>query len=95
MTECRYNGNCCVMYHRPFDSDDLPCDGYDVDICSLYKPMPDVKALKGLADEFEKGAKAAREHKWNNERFGVMGRALADEYEANARRIRRSLGEVE
>lgn len=53
MLECRYKGNCCVTYHRPFDSDELPCDGYDKDICSLYEPMPDVKALKGLANELD------------------------------------------
>ena len=53
MLECRYKGQCCVMYHRPFDSDEIPCDGYDGDTCSLYEPMPDVKALKGLADEME------------------------------------------
>ena len=41
------------MYHRPFDSDEIPCDGYDGETCSMYKPMPDVKALKGLADEMQ------------------------------------------
>lgn len=84
MRECRYNGNCCVMYHRPFDSDDLPCDGFDEDICSLYKPMPDMRALKGLADEMDRVAD-------ENRLTGMMsiGRARAW-----ADRIRESLGET-
>ena len=82
MIECRYNGNCCVMYHRPFDSDDLPCVGYDEDICSLYKPMPDVKALAELADEMENNT-------WYETGFDHR---IAVRF---ARRIREALGEAE
>lgn len=82
MAECRYNGNCCVMYHRPFDSDELPCDGYDEDICSLYEPMPDVDALLALADEMEfDGARALDDGDWC--------KPLLVEY---AHRIREALG---
>lgn len=87
MTECRYNGNCCVMYHRPFDSDELPCDGYDVDICSLYKPMPDVKALKGLAVEMD-----AHAHACDYDGVGVINAGCLWNY---ADRILEALGEVE
>lgn len=80
MAECRYNGNCCVMYHRPFDSDELPCDGYDEDICSLYEPMPDVKALKGLADEMEADG---------TDCYTVSTQYVLDDY---ARRIREACG---
>lgn len=91
MLECRYYDLCCFTDDSCNGEPECPKRGH----CQFYSPMPDVKALKGLADKFEKGAKAAREHKWNNERSGVMGRALADAYEANARRIREALGGVE
>ena len=51
-------------------------------------------ALLALADEFESGAGAARARKWNEPANAAMAIALADEYEANARRIREALGVV-
>lgn len=85
MAECRYNGNCCVMYHRPFDSDELPCDGYDEDICSLYEPMPDVESLLELADEMDN---PLRQAVWN-QTPGMRREHIMSRY---ARRIREALG---
>lgn len=93
MLECRYNGNCCVMYHRPFDSDELPCDGYDVDICSLYKPMPDVEALKELVRMFESDAALVYPYQLDestaNETLYTRANVLSHIY-----RMREALGEV-
>ena len=62
--------------------------------CSEAAPKCDRDALLELADEFESGARDARAHKWNEPANAAMAIALADEYEANARRIREACGEA-
>lgn len=56
-------------------------------------PTYDRDALLRLADELEAGARVARARRWNEPANAAMAIALADEYEANARRIREALGE--
>lgn len=49
MLDCRYYDLCCFI--------DDSCNGEPEcpkrDHCQFYSPMPDVKALKGLADEMD------------------------------------------
>lgn len=87
MTECRYYEMCA----RRAGSRDLPpsCDRRS---CWMFRPMPDVDALLALAEELESGARVARARKWNNPANAAMAIALANEYEANARRIREACG---
>lgn len=48
MSECRYWGMCRICYGND-------CDGID-GACNRYEPMPDVEALKALADKMEQKA---------------------------------------
>ena len=52
MLECRYRGWCRIEYDTIFDVC-YPCVGDCGETCAEYEPMPDVKALKGLADEMD------------------------------------------
>lgn len=52
MAECRYKGLCRIECYADFDSC-YPCRGYVSEECFKYEPMPDVKALMTLADEFD------------------------------------------
>lgn len=61
-------------------------------LADLIEPSCDRDALLALADEFESGARVARARKWNEPANAAMAIALADGYEANARRIREALG---
>lgn len=83
MLDCRYYDMC-------FATDDS-CNGEQEcpkrDHCQLYSPMPDVKALKGLADEMQGNADAA-------DNFGV-GYINAGYLWAYAARICEALGEGE
>ncbi len=56
MAECRYKGWCRIEYDTDFDVC-YPCVGDWGDTCAEYEPMPDVKALKGLADEMDEDAR--------------------------------------
>lgn len=67
-------------------------DLIDPDHVGDSNKMVDRDALLALAGEFESGARVARARKWNEPANAAMAIALADEYEANARRIRGALG---
>ena len=81
MAECRFFPE-CQRCNEVGDSW-LPCaGGADGTRCKGYEPMPDVKALVELADEFEgEGLEG-----WASDPVNVIG-----EY---ARRIREACGEV-
>lgn len=61
-------------------------------LADLIEPTCNRDALLALADEFDMGAKAALSREWSDPTLAIMGHALADEYAANARRIRDALG---
>lgn len=56
MLDCRYYDLCCFT--------DDSCNGEPEcpkrDHCQFYSPMPDVKALAGLADEMDEVAQSRR-----------------------------------
>ena len=75
------------------DVDRIYFCGYDAArLADLIEPSCDRDALLALADEFKSGARVARARRWNEPANAAMAIALADEYEANARRIREALG---
>lgn len=48
MLECRYSPECRLRVDRP----DHPCVGLVGELeCGSYKPMPDVDALRAIADD--------------------------------------------
>lgn len=81
MLDCRYYDLCCFT--------DDSCNGEPEcpkrDHCQFYSPMPDVKALAGLADEMDEVAQRRRS-------MGYEGFAIGDEDRAH--RIREALGVV-
>lgn len=95
-----------VLRRHPRDECAIDDDEVDelvdalLDICNvpghdvIQRPQPscDRDALLTLADEFKSGARVARTRRWNEPANAAMAIALADEYEANARRIREALG---
>ena len=95
-----------VLRRHPRDESAIEDDEVDelvdalLDICNvpghdvIQRPQPscDRDALLALADEFKSGARVARARRWNEPANAAMAIALADEYEANARRIREALG---
>ncbi|OUN47666.1 hypothetical protein B5G20_02805 [Collinsella sp. An7] len=95
-----------VLRRHPRDESAIEDDEVDelvdalLDICNapghdvIQRPQPscDRDALLALADEFKSGARVARARRWNEPANAAMAIALADEYEANARRIREELG---
>lgn len=83
MAECRYKGLCRIDFDIDFDVC-YPCVGDGADTCFHYEPMPDVKALKGLADEMQGHADA--------EGYGGDGRINAGCLWSYADRIRDALG---
>lgn len=78
MTECRYYEMCSLRASIR----NLPpsCDRRS---CWMFRPMPDVEALKVLADEMDEAAKRRR---------AAGHRGIAMFYEERARRIRDALG---
>lgn len=52
MAECRYRGLCGIERYADFKFC-YPCRGYVIEECFKYEPMPDVRALMTLADEFD------------------------------------------
>lgn len=81
MLDCRYYDLCCFT--------DDSCNGEPEcpkrDHCQFYSPMPDVKALAGLADEMDEVAQS----RWQ---AGHKGIAINDV--DRAARIREALGVV-
>ena len=85
MAECRYYGKCAKA-----------CDGHGLCTsfrnvtygCEDFEPMPDVKALKGLADEMEYDADAE-----NAAKYDPMLGSIARMQVKYANRIREALGE--
>lgn len=79
MLDCRYYDLCCFT--------DDSCNGEPEcpkrDHCQFYSPMPDVKALAGLADEMDDLVEA-----W-------CGKYPTNRVAAYARCIREALGVVE
>lgn len=55
MLECRYKGQCRIEYDTDFDVC-YPCIGDGSETCLDFEPMPDVKSLLALADEFSEAA---------------------------------------
>lgn len=58
MNKCRFWNMCCLCYQNQCDSKGQvvhPLGGGDTvqEMCMCYQPMPDVKALMTLADEFD------------------------------------------
>lgn len=57
MHECRYWNMCCICYGNQCNSQGQVMTkegiGYVYNDCANYKPMPDVRALMTLADEFD------------------------------------------
>ena len=78
MLECRYYGKCAGA-----------CDGHGLCVsfrnvtydCEDFYPMPDVKALKGLADKMQNQQYMREDARWLR-------------WDEAARRIREALGEV-
>lgn len=94
MLKCRYYDNCYFM------ECDIPdkCDGYgncESDRwgktirtkCREYEPMPDVEALKKLADEIDVPDTESD--------FGYIDALIRKQQRSYARRIRQAIGEEE
>lgn len=79
MRDCRYYDLCCFTEDSCNGEPECP----KRDRCLFYSPMPDVKALAGMADEVDEVAQRRRS-------MGYEGFAIGDE--DRARRIREALG---
>ena len=78
MLDCRYYDLCCFTDDSCNGEPECPKRGH----CQFYSPMPDVKALAGLADEMDEVAQRRRS-------MGYEGFAIGDE--DRAYRIREAL----
>lgn len=84
MLECRYKGQCRIEYDTDFDVC-YPCIGDWGDTCARYEPMPDVDALRAMADELDMCADGCR----RSDRAPLT----AEEVWECARRLREACGE--
>lgn len=92
MLECRYHGQCRIEYEADFDVC-CPCIGDGTDACTAYEPMPDVEALRLMADRLDENANDALALKSGILAYEFLARSLAEGCAAQADYIREALGD--